>query len=149
MPNFSALPTSRTRENIRVTTAASPSFLSGALLVSTAGVYAECGANPATIDAIAAEPGGKNPEGNTLCLVHRVTEGNRFWMAFTSDGTTPTAPAITDMDITYGVTKGTDGIWTVDKSKNAANQRVGIHSIDLDRNLVEVSVLAANRGTPP
>lgn len=158
MPNFPALPTSNTRDNVKVTVAANAAFLQGALLVLTAGVAAECGANPATISHIAAEPGpgsrltltGANaiPD-NVSAIAHRVTEFTRFWMQVTSDGTAPATPQAADVGATFGVTKGTDGIWTLDRSKNAANQRVYVHSIDTVRNLAEVSVLAANRQTAP
>lgn len=150
MANFPALPTLRTRDAAFYDSANGQTFKDGALLVSTAGVMSECGANPASIFGFSMGPAGKDVNAAGLkIIVGRVQENNKYWMQFTSDGTTPTAPAASDVGATYGVTKGTDGIWTVDKSKNAANQRVVIHTIDTTRNLVEVSVLAANRQLAP
>jgi hypothetical protein len=154
MPNLPVLPTAWTRDNLLIQTAASPVFLQGAPLLLTAGVAAEAGANPALIAGFAAEPGtGARltvvlPD-TTHSLMHRATEGNRFWITTTSDGTTLQAPVQADVGATFGITKGTDGIWTLDRSKNAANQRVFVHQIDAGRFCAEVSVLAANRQLAP
>jgi hypothetical protein len=55
------------------------------------------------------------------------------------------APVKADMGASYGLTKDADGYWYVDKAKTTTSARVYVHNIDTERNLVEVSVLIANR----
>lgn len=125
----------------------------GALLVvDVNGAYATCGADPASIAAVAASDYGPDTSGfNHLGVKgfpHGYMQGisvqdNQPFLAHYM-GTLPAAPGGT-----YGVTLDADGEWKVDFSKSAANQRVKLTSIEttvspINRNQVEVVVLAAN-----
>lgn len=144
-----AIPVLRTRDTAQYTHAGGQTFLDGAFVVAAAGVMSECGANPASIFGFALEPATFDPQGATIVQVQRLQEGNKFWIPTTSDGTTPQAPVVADIGATFGITKGTDSIWTLDRSKNAANQRLVVHNIDTVRLRAECSVLAANRQIAP
>lgn len=64
-----------------------------------------------------------------------------FEATFVNGSTTRVAPAVTDIGVTYGVSKYTD--WAVDKSLTGANAAVTIVGIDTGRNLVFFKFLAA------
>lgn len=145
MPNYPALPAfAADQPTSKFTEAAAQTFLLGAaVLLDGSNNVAECGVDPAAILGFAAHPAGKNIP-NTEDLVWRASEGQKFWMSGAAG-----APVKANINVSYGITKGADGIWQLDTAKTAGSARLYVHNIDLDRNLFLVSVLAANRQTAP
>lgn len=125
----------------------------GALLVQDSnGLYAECGANPAAIAAVAESAGGADTSGFVATGYKEFPPGELQGILVANEqpfhceymGTLPAA-----VGGTYGVTKDTDGKWKVDFTKSASNQRVKLTSLQwteapLNRNRVVVVFLAAN-----
>lgn len=125
----------------------------GALLVMDAnGAWAECGADPAAIAAVAETDYGPNTTGFVhtgrnefppgFCQATLVSRDQTFHALYM--GALPAAAGAS-----YGVTRDADGLWKVDFAKTAGTARVKLISIDwtqapLNRNRVEVAVLAAN-----
>lgn len=137
---FPAIPTAKFRMNQQYDLAAGQTFKSGAsVTLSGAQEVAESGADPALILGFAAEPAVGDPESATKVIIHKAGEGQKFWMDVS------VAPVKADIGASYGITKDADGFWYVDKAKTAGSARVYVHNIDTERNLVEVSVLIANR----
>jgi hypothetical protein len=122
------------------------------LVVDSNGAYATAGANPAAIAAFAASDYGPDTSGFNHLGQKGFPPG--YLQGHSVDGEQPflahymgTLPAATGG--TYGITLDSDGEWKVDFTKNAANQRVKLVSLDptiapLNRNQVEVVVLLAN-----
>lgn len=125
--------------------AAAQTFLTGAFVVRDgSGNIAECGADPASIYGLAAEPAGKEPvDAANKIIVEKATEKAKWWMPCSAN------PTAANSGVSYGITKGADGYWYVDFAKTAASARVYVHQVDTDTNRVEVSVLAANRQVAP
>lgn len=131
-----------------LTVAAAQTFKTGAAVVLDGSKnVTECGADPASLygfslgDVTAGV--SKDPQDNTKVTVLKAIEGEKFWMSCTS------APSeATHRNNSYGLVKDADGIWIVDFTDTVAT-RVFVHRVDVDRNMVEVSVLAANRQIPP
>lgn len=149
MANFPATPGAphANREVRQYTLQAAQTFLLGAAVVADGSQnIGECGANPASILGFAAEPAGLDPEGgpsSTKILVYIATELAKFWISCVN------AAAYTDTNTQIGLTKGSDGIWQADQTKTGVNARVYVHQADVTRNLLLVSVLAANRQVAP
>lgn len=120
---------------------AAATFTEGALVVTTAGVLNECGADPALILGCALHDAGADPD-PTVCLVALATAESTFIMQGN------VAPVAADVGASYGITKDADGIWHVDKTKLAAAFRVVVERIYPEREQYEVRVLAANRQNP-
>lgn len=142
MPAFPATPAFEVPSSTRqYTEAAAQSFKLGAAVFLVAGLVTECGADPASILGFASHPAGKGLPA-TVDLVEVASEGQKYWMAATS------APVAGDVNTLYGIVKDANGIWIVDKT-DVVNTRVYVHYVDLDRGLLLVSVLAANRQAAP
>lgn len=123
--------------------AAAQTFRKGAAVVQNASEeIAECGADPASIYGFAAEAAGTDPESSSKILVNVAEEGRHFW------GEGDNAPTMDDVNQTYGLAKDADGDWYVDGT-DTTNTRVYVHNVDMERNLYEFSVLAANRQALP
>lgn len=137
---FPAIPSAKFRQIQQYDLAASQTFKKGsAVVLSGAQEITECGTDPASIYGFSAEPAVGDPESATKILVAKAGTAQKFWMDVSS------APVKADMGASYGITKDADGFWYCDKAKTAGSARLFIHNIDTERNLVEVSVLAANR----
>lgn len=108
-------------------------FKIGACLVFDAnGELVECGADPSTISAIAAEPAGSRPgydaANSPLVVTGRkqevsvwdLGEGYIFSMRGVNGGTDPVTPTQTMVDEQYGVAKDADGIWYLDLAETTA-----------------------------
>lgn len=131
------------RDNIMLPLAASQTFKTGAFVyMDGSGNITECGADPATIYGLSEEPAGNEVTDGTKILVGRATEEARWWIQCTS------APAAANRGVSYGIVKGSDGVWLVDFT-DTTNTRVYVHQVDTDTNRVEISVLAANRQIAP
>ena len=143
MPAFPPLPAvSGEQPAEEQTLAAAQTFkLGAAVLLDGAQNIAECGADPAAIRGFAAHPAGTGFPA-TKVLVWKAWEGQKFWMAGSSN------PTKANIGQNYGIVKDANGIWTVDLT-DAVNTRLHVHTVDLDRNLFLVSVLAANRQIAP
>jgi hypothetical protein len=128
--------------------------LYGALLVvDGTGNYAEAGADPATINAVALTRGGADTSGFAII-------GRKEFPSNKVQGVNPsgrkfrakylgTLPA--NSGSTYGVTRDTDSYWKVDFSKTGATARVTLISLFLTGapelvNEVLVQILDANIG---
>lgn len=126
----------------------------GALLVvDGSGNYAECGADPATINAVALSRGGADTSGYNILgrkefpsgkLIAVNPSGRKFRCKYMN-----TLPS--NSGGTYGVTRDSDGFWKVDFSKTGGSARVTL--VDLfqtgtpeSSNEVIVQVLDANIG---
>lgn len=143
MPKFPALPAFAADHTAKeYTEAAAQTFKLGAIVLLDASEdIIEAGADPASILGFAAHPAGKNIPA-TKDLVWVASEGQKFWMASSTD------PVKADINQNYGVLKDADGIWIVDKAETVST-RIHTHMVDLDRKLMLVSVLAANRQAAP
>lgn len=143
MPKFPALPAFAADQSAaKYTEEAAQTFkLGAAVLLNGSQNIAECGADPASILGFAAHPAGKNIPA-TEDLVWKASEGQKFWMAGTSN------PVKANINASFGIVKDADGIWIVDITDTVAT-RLYVHNIDLERNLFLVSVLAANRQSAP
>lgn len=97
------------------------------LLVNGSGQFAECGADPALIAAVANTPGGADTSGFNILgrrefppnMMQGIYVGNNTRFMFPYMGTLPGADGAT-----YGVTKDADGFWKMDFSKTGAAARV-------------------------
>lgn len=122
------------------------------LLVDGSGNYANCGADPAAIAAVALSDYGADTSGLTHTGKKEFPPGymqaisvqdNQPFLAHYM-GALPAAAGAT-----YGVTLDADGEWKVDFTKSAANQRVKLTNLNptvspINRNQVEVVFLVAN-----
>lgn len=137
MPAFPAYP-NQGRHIRRYPLAAAQSFLEGALVVLDAnGDVTECGADPATILGVAMHDAGADPDtGYMLVAVAKADT------TFIFQGSA--APVQADEGDAYGVLKDANGIWILDKTE-AANTRLRIEKVYIDRAQYECSILAANR----
>ena len=110
---------------------------------------AECGADPASILGFCAHPAAEallatEPVVQGKATVQKCTEGQKFWITGSSDGTTITTPTQDHVNQSYGVAKDAAGAWYMDISEVAAT-RVYVHAISVDMKRFKVSVLVANR----
>lgn len=128
----------------------SQTFLKGAPVVITAGKTNEAGTNPALIAGFTtADADSYDWNYDTLGMV----EGNVPIALSTHEfrGTLVGTFAAADVGATFGVTKGGDGVWYVDRAKSASNQRVTITGTDDEVAVGDVNVpvtfvvLPANR----
>jgi len=148
MPAFPATPAIYGGHSVRqyIVKAAEDWKLGAAVVLDATPELVECGTDPALILGFASEAVtsgvSKDPEGALKCLVNVASEGQKFWMSGSSN------PAITDVNVSYGIIADANGIWIVDKTETVAT-RVYVHQVDLTRNLFLVSVLAANRQAAP
>ena len=120
------------------------------LLVDGSGNFAECGANPALIAAVANGPGGVDTSGFNI-LGHKEFPPGFMQGIAVQNNTRFLAPfigTVGTVGLTYGVTKDSDGFWKVDFTKNAANQRVTLLGSETglpeNQPYVLVEFLAAN-----
>jgi hypothetical protein len=100
----------------------------------------ECGDDPGTVlgfaaSTAAASPlfGRAEPEAGTI-LVNVAENHRRFWCQGSSD------PTVNDVGQMYGIAKDGDGDWYLDKA-DTTNLVLYVHTVDLDRDLFEVSVI--------
>lgn len=148
MPRVPAIESAHHRDAEYIIVAAAATFVAGAAVVLDGSKQVtECGADPASIYGFAlfgATAGvSKDPQDPTRVLVAKAIEGEKFWMQCSS------APSeATHRNNSYGIAKDADGIWYVDFT-DVVNTRLFVHRVDVDRAMVEVSVLAANRQIPP
>jgi hypothetical protein len=143
VPRIPATPAAGNRDNTYLPLAAAQTFKLGALvLLDGSANVTECGADPATIYGIAAHDAGKDPQDATKVILYKLFEGQKFWMQCSAD------PVAANRGISYGVAKDADGVWYVDFTDTVAT-RVYVHDVDTATKRVLVSVLAANRQTPP
>lgn len=120
----------------------------GDVLVLTSGLATGAGANPGagtilgvSCNAYNAAP-GYNMANQPSIVTHRaantsvyMANGNIFKSKLTNGSATFIAPVAADIGASYGITANS-GVWSVDKSKTAANARVVIVKIDPDQNEV-------------
>lgn len=144
MPKRPAVP-AKNRQIIQYALDSAQTFKEGAavLLNTTDEEVDECGADPALILGFAEHAakdfdGGVRMVEGTKVLVALARPGCTFWMSGT------TAPVQDDLGKAFGIVKDADSIWVVDKTEVAAT-RVRVVAIDIDLEIFEVSVLAANQ----
>ena len=143
MAKIPAIAASGNRDNAYLPLAAAQTFKTGAAVVLDGSRnIVECGADPASIYGFSLHEAGKDPQDSTKVIVMKAFEGQKFWMAASSDPVDAT-----HRGVSYGLAKDADGIWYVDFTDTTAT-RVYVHRVDVDRKMVEVSVLAANRQIP-
>lgn len=136
-----AIPEARNREGQEYTMKTAESFSEGAIvLLDGSEEIIEAGADPAVILGIAAHGAGLAPDA-TKITVFKANEGQKFWFPFS--GTLVAG----DLNQSYGVVE-TSNVWYVDQTETSAT-RVYVHRVDLVRDRVLVSVLAANRQAAP
>jgi hypothetical protein len=137
-------------------------FKKGAVVLTAAdGELEEGGANPASILGIALAAVGSGlgygmaNESQITVFTGRVNEitvaianGNTIFSGALRNGATEETVAQALIGDTYGITEDADGIWYVDVTKNAANQRVQIVDVDTDLNMVLFKFLTANLQQP-
>lgn len=121
------------------------------LLLNGSGQFAECGADPALIAAVANGPGGTDTSGFNILGKKEFPPGYMQGISVASGvkflspymGTLPGADGGT-----YGVTKDSDGFWKVDFSKTAGSARCTLLGRETNapenQPYVIVSFLAAN-----
>lgn len=149
MPRVPAIASAGHRDAEWLLLAAAQTFKVGAAVVLDASKnVTECGADPALIYGFSLTESvagvSKDPQSTSRVTVLKAIEGEKFWMQ------TSSAPVeATHRNRQYGITKDADGIWYVDFTKTGASERVFVHRVDVDRSMVEVSVLAANRQIAP
>ena len=148
MPRVPAIASAGHRDAEYLPVDAAATFKVGAAVVLDAQKeLTECGADPASIYGFSLTEVNagvsKDPQDTTKALVMKAIEGEKFWMAASSDPV-----EATHRNNSYGLAKDADGIWYVDFTDTVAT-RVYVHRVDVDRKMVEVSVLAANRQLPP
>lgn len=148
MPRVPAIASAGHRDAEWLPVDAAASFKVGAAVVLDAQKeLTECGADPALIYGFALTEVtagvSKDPQDTTKAHVIKMIEGEKVWMQCSSD------PAeATHRNNVYGIAKDADGIWYVDFT-DVVNTRVYVHRVDVDRKMVEVSVLDANRQIAP
>lgn len=153
MPKFPATaaggpPGSGRFRNYDITAAEAWKLGAAVVLAGAPAKLVECGADPALIvgfaqaEVLAGDLIGELAGKGFQCPVAVVGEDKKFWMSATSD------PADANLNIAYGIVADGDGIWVVDFT-DVVNTRVYVHKVDVDRKLVLVSVLAANRQIAP
>lgn len=148
MPKVPAIASAGHRDAEYLLVDAAATFKVGAAVVLDAQKeVTECGADPASIYGFAltrVDAGvSKDPQDTTKVLVMKAIEGEKFCMQASSDPV-----EATHRNNSYGLIKDADGIWTVDFT-DTTNTRVFVHRVYVDRKMVEVSVLEANRQIAP
>lgn len=125
-------------------------FATGEVLIfDGSGNVTVAGANPTGIVGVALQAAGSSPgfdmANNSLITtftyrsqkvsVARPNDQTIFAGYFTNGSSAQVAAALTDVGLTYGITAYNSGtttaVWTIDKAKNASNQRVTIVGVDL------------------
>lgn len=116
-------------------------FITGAVLIYSAGQVAEGGVNPTEIIGIAGQGADSNPgfsaansptviTGRVQAVTVFVANDQTTFMAnLTNGSSTLVAPTQADVGVQYGIT-AYSGIWTVDKNKTAGNARVEVTGFD-------------------
>jgi hypothetical protein len=119
---------------------------SGALLVPAAGLWTECGADPAVIGGVSLDEVG---DGSGIL----VPIGRREFPPYTCGGLLVTEDILfsgpyvgTPALGLFGVTKGADGIWRVDFAKTGGTARVRV--IDIDGTTEPFLVLPGDGNSP-
>lgn len=106
--------------------ASSTSFTKGALLVvNNSGQFAECAANPTAVAAVAMSPAGTDATGLNHTgriefppnVMGGVAVQDEVWFSAEFVGDLPANPGAS-----YGVTKGSDGVWRVDFDKDGTGE---------------------------
>ena len=135
-------------------TTAAQTFLRGAVLIFAAGKVSEAATGATTgIVGVALQAAFTGP-GNSMAnspatITWQETQTSAaiadsvtvFEATFVNGSTTRIAPAVTDIGVSYGISKYTD--WAIDKSLTAAAAAVKVVGIDTMRNLVFFKFLAA------
>lgn len=135
-------------------TTAAQTFIRGAVLVFASGKVSEASTGVTTNVAGVALQGAFTGPGNAMAnspapITWQETQTSMavadsvtiFEATFVNGSTTRIAPAVTDIGVSYGVSKYTD--WAVDKSLTAGSAAVRVVGIDTQRNLVFFKWLAA------
>lgn len=148
MPRVPAIASAGHRDCEWLPVDAAASFKVGAAVVLDAEKeLTECGADPALIfgfsltEVVAGV--SKDPQDTTKATVLKMLEGEKVWMQCSSDPV-----EATHRNNAYGIAKDADGIWYVDFTE-LVETRVYVHRVDVDRKMVEVSVLEAYRQLAP
>jgi hypothetical protein len=115
-------------------------FIEGAFVVVDGGEVEECGENPALIAGVALFDAGNLPLEDMMSVAVAKSKAT-----FILQGNV--APVQADEGESYGITKDSDGVWHVDKTKTGANARVRVERVFIgnNRDQYEVSVLPGNR----
>lgn len=146
-------------------TVASPTFQAGAVVVYSSSLIDEAGTNPTSIVGVAMADADSAPgyqqANNPLVSTGReqkvsIAIANRqtiFRGKLTNGSSAFITPAVTDVGISYGITKYTIGtmfVWTVDRAKvsGGGNHRVSVVDYDALNNFVFFKFLEANLATP-
>ena len=128
-------------------------IVQGSVLVLAAGEYNLAGADPALLAGIALQdkdtaPGyaaANNPVPITgreqKISIAEINSVTVFQATLTNGSAVRIAPVQADVGAQYGIT-AYNGVWTIDKAKTAADARVIVVGIDLERNMVFFRVLA-------
>jgi len=103
----------------------SSTFLKGAVLVDSSGTLAEGGSNPTNIVGVADRPGQNGTSKNTRYVP--ALRNIIFEISFDKASALGTvSPAQTDLNVEYGITKDSAGVWYLDIDKTTTNGRVRI-----------------------
>lgn len=116
------------------------SFIEGAFVLMDGGEVDECGTDPTVILGVGLHDAGALPlEDKILVALAKakstfILEGNE-------------APVQSDEGETYGITRDSDGVWHVDKTKTGSDARVYVERVFIgdNRDQYEVSVLPEYR----
>lgn len=144
-------------QSVAYTTA--QTFKKGALLVfAAAGTLSECGADPATVSAVALEAAGSKPgydaansptvvtgrvQEVSVCIADRHTV---YSCRGVNGGTDPVTPAQTNIDEQYGVAK-VGNEWVLDLAETTAKV-FEIVDIDIDNKIFFVKFMEAVLSLP-